>query len=172
MQRPGWILRGSPLKGSASFPFPRREAAGRPQPAPFLRSAAPTFRHQAGPASFGVFIGVLRLIVIDGYRDYEKRRDKSYRWYMATTDSLSYYNYDLCYTEDEKQQYAPDANEEDIFHEIVTTSNKYLKMNWGYDGYGDSGYYSFVGSSWPTGNNPYPYFPWIVYDFRAYGDEE
>lgn len=110
--------------------------------------------------------------VIDGYRDYEATVDKSYRWYMASSDSLSYYTYDLCYTEAEKQQYAPEANEEDIFHEYTYGSDTYLRMNWGWDGNGDTAHYYLSNSSWPTYVNGYNYYPMIVTDFYILSDPE
>ena len=107
--------------------------------------------------------------IIDGYRQYEKTRESEYRWYMAPPDSLGYYNYDLCYTEAQKQLYAPEANEEDVFYEnIVLDKAQYLRMNWGWDGDGDNGYFHFPDNAWPTGWGQYsfPYYPQIVYNFR------
>ena len=88
---------------------------------------------------------------------------------MAPPDSLGYYNYDLCYTEAQKQLYAPEANEEDVFYEnIVLDKAQYLRMNWGWDGDGDNGYFHFPDNAWPTGWGQYsfPYYPQIVYNFR------
>ena len=91
---------------------------------------------------------------------------------MAPSDSLSYYTYDLCYTEAEKQQYAPEANEEDIFHEYTYGSDTCLRMNWGWDGAGDTAHYFLSNSSWPTHVNGYNYYPMIVTDFYILSDPE
>ena len=110
--------------------------------------------------------------VIDGYHLNEQTVDKSYRWYIASSDSLSYYSgYDFCYTEAEKQLYAPDANEEEIYHIVETTGGNYLRMNWGWDGAYDSGYYAMIDYHWPVGNDiQYTYYPFITYGY--YQEEE
>ena len=104
--------------------------------------------------------------VIDGYHDYSTTVDHVYMWYMASSDSLSYYQYDYCYTEAQKQQLIPDVNEGDIEHEYSYYSSKYLLMNWGWDGQNNNVKCWFSGSAWPSTNNDYTYNPTIVYNFR------
>lgn len=104
--------------------------------------------------------------VIDGYHDYRTTIDAVYMWYMASADSLSYYNYDLCYTEEEKQLYIPDVNEGDIEHDYSYSSSQYLLMNWGWDGQNNNVKCWFSNNNWPTTNNNYPYNPVIIYNFR------
>jgi hypothetical protein len=104
--------------------------------------------------------------VIDGYHDYRTTTDAVYMWYMASSDSLSYYNYDLCYTEEEKQLYIPDVNEGDIEHEYSYSSSQYLLMNWGWDGQYNNVKCWFSNGNWPTTNNSFPYNPIIIYNFR------
>lgn len=104
--------------------------------------------------------------VIDGYHDYRTETDAVYMWYMASADSLSYYNYDLCYTEEEKQLYIPDVNEGDIEHDYSYSSSQYLLMNWGWDGQNNNVKCWFSNNNWPTTNNSFPYIPVIFYNFR------
>ncbi|MBQ9309478.1 MAG: C10 family peptidase [Bacteroidales bacterium] len=112
--------------------------------------------------------------VIDGYKQAQSVTDRQYRWYMAPSDSLSYYSgYEFCYTEAQKQQYAPDANEEEIYHIYEVMGGNFLRMNWGWDDDSDDGYYSMIDYNWPTGsNNSYKYHPWICYGFYQEDEED
>ncbi len=119
--------------------------------------------------------------IIDGYKDYETITEKRYRWYMASSDSLSYYNYDLCYSEAQKQQLAPEVNEEDVFYEYAYYRNKYLNMNWGWDGdengngspeIGRLAFFIFPESTWPSNVNGYNYYPFIVASFYEITEPE
>ena len=113
--------------------------------------------------------------VIDGYQSLRSYRDDSYLWRTVASDSLNYYSgYQYCYTEAQKQQYYPDAIEGEIYHVVDTTKWDYLRMNWGYNGNNDDGYYAMVDYHWPaswTGNS-YPYDPWISYNFRQEQQDE
>ncbi len=104
--------------------------------------------------------------VIDGYHDYRTTTDAIYMWYRASADSLSYYDYTVCYTEAQKQQFIPDVNEGDIEHEYTYSAQQYLLMNWGWDGQDNNVKCWFSNGNWPTTNNDYPYNPVIIYNFR------
>lgn len=111
--------------------------------------------------------------VIDGCRYTSRQIDQPYQWRMVATDSLNYYYANrqirYYYTESQMSVIHPDVVEGDEFHEYSSISdvNKYLRMNWGWNGLNDSGYYSFF----PTDNSVYNDWlyqnnPKIVYNFR------
>ena len=111
--------------------------------------------------------------VIDGYHYTTRRVDQPYQWRAVATDSLNYYYSEhlirYYYTESQMQLMHPNVVEGDVFHEYYTISdiNKYLRMNWGWNGSYNSGYYSFTPtdsssySSWQYSINPV-----ILYNFE------
>lgn len=110
--------------------------------------------------------------VIDGCRYTSRQIDQPYQWRMVATDSLNYY-YSIrqiryYYTQSQMNILHPGVVEGDEFHEYSSISdiNKYLRMNWGWNGSYDGGYYSFL----PSDNTSYSQwlyqdYPRIVYNY-------
>lgn len=110
--------------------------------------------------------------IIDGCRYTSRQIDQPYQWRMVATDSLNFYystrQIRYYYTESQMGILHPGVVEGDEFHEFSSISdiNKYLRMNWGWNGSYDGGYYSFLPS------DTLSYSPWlyqgnpkIVYNF-------
>ncbi len=112
--------------------------------------------------------------VIDGYWLCQQTTDELYDWRIVPSDSLSYYSgYQFCYSESQKQQYVPDATEEEIYRISSTIGGNYLRMNWGWEGSYDSGYYSMSDYHWPDGyDNCFKYHPFITYNFSQEDEPE
>lgn len=113
--------------------------------------------------------------IIDGYREYSDVSDYQYKWVLMPPDSLDYHlkyykdiDIDHIFTEEEKQRNHPELVEDEIVHEYSSYYEKYVKMNWGYDGEWDDGQYSILPSDkWKVdGGRAYNKNVHIFYNFR------
>ncbi|MCT4603486.1 MAG: C10 family peptidase [Marinifilum sp.] len=114
--------------------------------------------------------------VIDGYKRKQKTFTYTYEWVLIKDDRrepLSAYNkYNPYYEEpqDYKNKLLP--TDGDVYpgkREVTksTSTTTYLTMNWGWDGFYDSGEYSISSSSiWRGSGNDYQYKKRILYNFR------
>lgn len=101
--------------------------------------------------------------VIDGRAEREIVYKRHYHWTLAEqvldTDLLAFPFV-------EKDYYIPEVYEGMTYTESRTESSDYFLMNWGADGYGNEGLYTWSTSSWSANNKCYQYNASIYYDIQ------
>lgn len=106
--------------------------------------------------------------IIDGYKCYRTQTDTPYKWEIMQTDSLQFYNnldYDYVLSSEDKERLYPEVYDGQIDHNYDYFDTYYLKMNWGYNGNGDSNDYNTGCYSWTVNGGTYNSSPMIIYGF-------